>query len=825
MNEQEPTTDVMRKLAVRESLKETAARVIAEGFMGVRPEGRDKFAILTYALSRADGSMSLAAFAEETTIPHNKLEQLLNSPNSWFSCISTGKIARSELGESEYQRLLNDGFEFSPPSCCGGDRHKTEIVIRDFEYQTGTQRLNGSVAFQVQFNVYSFTIGRGRQVFYLLTNPTKNLPLGAGDYYLTPGEGGEILRPEKKFLLKICKEHEIKTKNELGDLAEQELWLEILERHKKDPIFFRLALPLSNQEVDALKLKSPEELEANFGRFIGIQLDPALFYLFRGLSLPNSPAMLPDMAKYNPHAVIVTNPSTGKTTNASKLGRVYNRASPSCLLGFSTADSTTQGALNGACEPVFFDDMQDEKSEATKNGLLSFEEQGRADNALGKATVRTRGTASLIYFANTNPRRKNADCGLSNFLETTPADLCFSLESQLSKATNNPRASGRRKAILLFGNDFKPARGTPDQTQGDMPEKVEECLRELAAPELLRIFQNREILTWLEQPFSAEYTQQITTLAAKVVSGSLAEFFIGFAEAHRHARGLALRHAIRDNLPAVLNGTWTAEALIESAEQHLQTLQNYNLQSIMRVVEVEPKVTAEFYVQQVKNFRPEYGRHLLYTLVYIAGKFRDEELKEALPLEIIAANHGLAQEAAGCPGAYFSTWSRLAGKLNASALRSALQGVGVDIWRVGDATLLKLLEVERLRRVGSSLFQKKGTPQQKEGENGVTGVNLPQITQLPQGYEGGQAEKPPVPSAETPKNPSAQPSEPSAGVKPPRMRGQIHEYLKGKGLTHSLDIAKALGVQDSHLSLFESMLSDMVRAGELNKDQQGRYYV
>lgn len=727
MTEEPIAESLTHKLNVRESLKETA-------------QNRTRVSIMAFPGFR------------DLCQQENPSDESITEAVEYFASI------RDPLEKAEATRMAAVAKDRDLRILAGmaeeSVRHKTEVSIREFEYQTGTQRLNGSVAFQVQFNVYSFTIGRGRQVFYLLTNPTKNLPLGAGDYYLSPAEGAEILRPEKKFLLKICKEHEIKSKNEMGDLAEQELWLEILERHKKDPIFFRLALPLSNQEIDALKLKSSEELEANFGRFIGIQLDPALSYLFHGLSLPNSPAMLPDLAKYNPHAVIVTNPSTGKTTNASKLGRVYIRASPSCLLGFSTADSTNQGALNGAYEPVFFDDMQDEKSEATKNGLLGFEEQGRADTALGKAAVRTRGTAPLIYFANTNPRRKTADCGQSNFLETTPADLCFSLETQLSKATNNPRAFGRRKALLLFGNNFKPARGTPDQTQGDMPEKVEETLRELAAPELLRVFQNREILTWLEMPFPKEYTDQITKFASQVVSGSLAEFFLGFAEAHRHARGLALRHAIRDNLPAVLNGTWTAEALIESAEQHLQTLQNYNLQSIMRVVEVEPKVTEAFYVQQIRNFRPEYGRHLLYTLIFIAGKFRDEELREALPLEILAANHGLAQEAVGCSDAYFAAWHRLAGKLNASALRSALQGVGVDIWRVGDTTLIKILEVERLRRVGSTLFRKKSTPPQKDGGNGANGAFSPQPPQTPQGYEGGQAEKPSVPSAETPKNPS-----------------------------------------------------------------------
>lgn len=628
-------------------------------------------------------------------------------------------------------------------SCADEERRKTDITVKFLLFVSGTKTANSTLHFEPQFNVYEFMPATGWSVLYLLTKPLVFVPLGHNSLYLEPANPADVFRPERHLLEKMAAAQSIPTMEGKTQLSDTQVWSALIEKHGREPVFFRLALPLTDEEIVELKKLSFDELEENFQKFLcgSVELDPVIFYLFRGFSLPNPPVLPPEMAKYNPHAVIVTNPSTGKTTNASKLGRVYNRASPACLLGFSTADSANEGALNGACGPIFFDDLQDEKNETSKNGLLSFEEQGRADTALGKAVICTRGTAPLVYFANTNPIRKSLDGTLTNFMGTTPADLCFSLEGQLSKATNNPRAFGRRKGFFLFGNEFKPARGAPDPDAGDMPEKIEGCLRDLAGPELLRIFSNREILTWLERPFSGEYINQIHRFASSVISGSLSEFFLGLTEAHRHARGLALRHAIRDNLPAVLNGMWMVSELIESGEQHLQTIQNYNLKSISRVVEVEPKVTEEFYVQQVKNFRPEYGRHLLYTLIYLTGKFRDEELKEALPLEIVAANHGLAQEAAGCSDAYFAAWHRLAGKLNASALRSALQGVGVDIWKVGDAILIKILEVERLRLVGSVLFQKKSTPTQKEGADGAIGAKTPQTPQTPQVNEWGQAEK------------------------------------------------------------------------------------
>ncbi len=125
---EEPTAETLtHKLNVRESLKETAARVIAEGFMGVRPEGRDKFAVLAYALSRADNSLTLAEFSEETTIPLDEIMRLLASSNTWFACTPAGKITRSELGASEYQRFVNDGFEFSKPKETNGS--KPQIVL------------------------------------------------------------------------------------------------------------------------------------------------------------------------------------------------------------------------------------------------------------------------------------------------------------------------------------------------------------------------------------------------------------------------------------------------------------------------------------------------------------------------------------------------------------------------------------------------------------------------------------------------------------------------------------------------------------------------
>ena len=258
------------------------------------------------------------------------------------------------------------------------------------------------------YKLFQFTDGAGRTPKYILEKPTKTLQLTELGYSLRiiPTETLEkdYERPEQNVLKKIAGKWNVQVRDGRIPLTSNEIWSNILAEHSEIPLFFEVVLPLGDAEIEKIKKWSTDKWLETVKDYLsaGAEIDNRILYILRGL-LP-SPTFekltYEQVARYNPHGVMVLNSGTGKTTSFHRVGEVYTRASLSRMLGYSGSQDTYEADLNGRVKPTVFDDIQEARDENIFSGLLAYEEDGCSKVGLGARTVVTKGASSLHYIAN-----------------------------------------------------------------------------------------------------------------------------------------------------------------------------------------------------------------------------------------------------------------------------------------------------------------------------------------------------------------------------------------------------------------------------------------
>jgi len=527
---------------------------------------------------------------------------------SWqksFNCTQMKKYA-GELGLSH---LCKDCLHIEREEayygvdvfCC-----KTRInVIEKIGVVYSREEKNGAVFVKPHYQIYAFKFGAGlNKEFYLFASPFQNYNLGESEFplrKLKTVEGSvEFLSehwPEKKILLSICKEHSIPTTEGEGkekrNLEVPEIIENIAERQQKNPFLFTETPGVPLKELKKLKPEDWQEILADYLNE-GYEKDPIIELTYKSdLPQPNPEKIKPKYYQpYNSNEMIYTNSKTGKTSTAKKTGVLVETATPSNLLGFSTAQETNEGSLNNQTKTLTLDEVQEEQKEEAYSGLSTYLETGECEVRKGKAKTNVRGYASVRFQG--NPKLINDELYAEvNGQLTLEAETLFQRFTDcLQIISKNNQAFGGRIGFFVFRTDLKTAKRKKSISLKTLEKNaaiVETVFNEIK-DSYTDLYFNETVLDWLNKGFSSGYSTALQHIEKKATLLPIKEFVEGHRTlAFKHLRGKALKLAVVDKALDFLNGNPSIEELLELAEEYVKELEETNLSSFSALVDVASK--------------------------------------------------------------------------------------------------------------------------------------------------------------------------------------------------------------------------------------------
>lgn len=291
------------------------------------------------------------------------------------------------------------------------------------------------------------------------------------------------------------------------------------------------------------------------------------------------PPHQPELMKYSPHKVIYTNPKTGKSSIANRMGKQVTHPSIARILGFSTADSVVQGAVNELEIPYYCDEIQEEKQKGIHNLLLSLIEKGMAKIDRGSKSIETRFTNSMNWMS--NPKYQDE----VDTTEFKTEHMATAFTNALEKIMTNVYAFGSRVAIFIFTDNMDTAsrENTVSSMETRKIQKKFLTLRELCKKPFMEFLQEPEVIKWLEDSHSEEYIKALE----KIKSGLsvLRDFKNGLIDNFRHSRGAALRLTLVEHINDLINDELDLEEILEDAEDKHKVIQDMTISSLHNLVD------------------------------------------------------------------------------------------------------------------------------------------------------------------------------------------------------------------------------------------------
>jgi hypothetical protein len=182
------------------------------------------------------------------------------------------------------------------------------------------------------------------------------------------------------------------------------------------------------------------------------------------------------------------------------------------------------------------------------------------------------------------------------------AEELYSLfDAMLRKISNNGGAFGSRFGGIIFGMEYSPVGGIATETSNDglmnilgiQKKKIENGIL------LEDAFKNRETIKWLNTPYPKEYVSEIERLAWNCSSTLLKDFLNGHIQSYKHARGMALRISIAEEMD--LNDTF-------------DWLLAHNAQSLSNIMKFNSEYGAKLKQAEHNLKTPEYLAYLFFCL-------------------------------------------------------------------------------------------------------------------------------------------------------------------------------------------------------------------
>ena len=446
------------------------------------------------------------------------------------------------------------------------------------------------------YKVYRIRFGVGDESCFLITDVDKDIPLGINFLPL-------------EFLRKFPFDEELKEK--VNKNLKKENWDKYISER-----FFSLGRMLDDRSFEKIKGLNQDTLLKLIDMYLfeNYSVDYRLKFLTRSLLVrfpENAQKSL--IQHFQAHSVICTNSGTGKSTIFDRIGEKHERASIAGFLGFSTADSVAFGYLNGKTSPQILDEVQEEKGVDFFSQLLSFEESGNSRVTKGKKSIYIEGACPLVYIS--NPKYK----------AETASDLLEVFLFLYSKLTSNYEAFTRRKALILFGDDFEVSKGK--NIDHEEHEKIGTIVKEIFSrikQDVYELFLDRWVQGYLQKEHDKKYTELIAGMREESVSGIFSLVLDGLKSNFKHVRGLAFRLSIIEHLSALLNKKLSKKAFLVSLDENYERVMDVNIKSVARFVETfKTDMLVEFKVR-IKTMKHKALKALLF-LVYNAYKESKDE--------------------------------------------------------------------------------------------------------------------------------------------------------------------------------------------------------
>ncbi len=494
--------------------------------------------------------------------------------------------------------------------------------------------------------IRDYTIYRARQdrtsrPFYVVARGPRMVALGERDLFLRPLEDLRFLQEplpghfELPALQQIAKEQGLQTHRQKDDekkaLTEGELVEDLENLHKEDLnklLFFEEIPPYDLDVLLGLGENLPDVLDK--ARRGGWQVDEDLDFSFKAHLVPVDPARVPPRLAMRtaPNEIDVTGTKAGKSSIASRLGRVVERPTPAGLLGFADSEKRVHGVLYGATRTVFVDEIAQEPKEEAARAISTYLEVGEVEISRGIG-LKVRGWAPVVFLANPPPGTDTFASALESFLAVERA-----------MTSTQAEALGSRQALLLFKPKTRPA-GAEGALEGVDLAKAEALITSFQAhmaPLFSEALQEEHVSRWLARGFPEEHVNRILRAADRVAYPEVAAFLRGYAEGHRHARGLALRAAVVDTAPRHLEaGEIQVQALLKRADdvfRRLVALREESLQELAQVAGDED-LRRERLRSLYTALPYEYAKKALGAIAYWAQDEGEGLAEVPVPLEAV----------------------------------------------------------------------------------------------------------------------------------------------------------------------------------------------
>ncbi len=327
-------------------------------------------------------------------------------------------------------------------------------------------------------------------------------------------------------------------------------------------------------------------------------------------------SLKPELQRYSPHSLIITNTKVGKSYVGRKICPLaFDSATSSNLLGFSTAEKIVKGSIDEEYKPVLLDDFSTAAyPEAFLDALPTLLEQGESRIGKGKQAILTRSSSSFIL--TTNTARK-----------TKPYDLMLEFSKIVAGLSKMMERIGSRFACIYFNPQAKEvSNGEYRLSKRDIQinKMVVEILFKHFSRLFARLFDIEEVERWLNTPIP-EYSEKIKILCERgALIPEVSEFWISHASGYRHIRGMALRLGFIEWLSESLEKLENIEEfefteemikeIIKSSEDFLTQIIQLNLNSLKRFVDISQDLS-EFYKMEYESLKQGYLKVLIAAFV------------------------------------------------------------------------------------------------------------------------------------------------------------------------------------------------------------------
>jgi hypothetical protein len=268
------------------------------------------------------------------------------------------------------------------------------------------------------------------------------------------------------------------------------------------------------------------------------------------------------MMQYQPHTILLTNVSAGKTTFYKKVGLTLDKTTRVSLLGsIKGKEEQLAGLFDDQYYVICIEQLESQKIENLAGFALNFLEDGLATISGAGLKLLIRGAFPLVISGN--------PITLSQERETVFKDFLIYLGT-------NAYALGRRFGLLAVGNYSSVVDKGYDDIKHTEAIRLYRALEERAFNALTEFWLHPQVQAWCKAPAYTESDSPIYEKIKKCQTVEVRSFlFTHYNNSYQHLRGGALNCAIIDNLPLFVLHSLLGSPINELIPRVLQDADKY----------------------------------------------------------------------------------------------------------------------------------------------------------------------------------------------------------------------------------------------------------